>query len=92
MDEAPPCASVAVTEGVNGLELRVGERLLGNGRDVVAVHELDEVVEETADELVRRRNERRVAWREPAAADPVRSSPATWCMTTAASTVLSSVS
>jgi hypothetical protein len=45
VDEAATDATVAVAEGVDGFELGVGDCGLGDGRQVVEVDELDEVIE-----------------------------------------------
>ena len=71
MDERTADAPVAVDERVDRLELGVRDGRLGDGRQVVAGHEGDEVLEQRADEVLGRRHEggvRRVA--EPPA-DPV---------------------
>jgi hypothetical protein len=44
MDERPSRATVAIDEGVNGLELRVGDRRLCDSRDVIAVAKLAQVL------------------------------------------------
>ena len=43
VDERPAHTPVAVDEGMDRLELRMGDGGLGHGRQVVAVHEIDEV-------------------------------------------------
>jgi hypothetical protein len=48
VDEAPTDAPVAIAEGVDGFELGVSDCRLGDGREVVEVDELDEVVKEWA--------------------------------------------
>ncbi len=71
VDEAASGAAVAVTEGVDGLELGVRDRGLRDGGQVVEVHERDEVVEQARHAIRRWRDERRVAWARASAADPV---------------------
>ncbi len=71
MDEAAPGAAVAVTEGVDGLELGVRDRSLRDGRKVVEVHERDEVIEQARHALGRGRDERGVVWARASPADPV---------------------
>ncbi|MGB2711936.1 MAG: hypothetical protein WBC33_10500 [Conexibacter sp.] len=57
MDEATSGAAVAVGERMDRLELRMGDRRLQRDRQVVAVKERGEVVEQLVDVLRRRRDE-----------------------------------
>jgi len=71
VDEAAAGTAVAVGERVDRLELGVGQRGLQRGREVVAVHEPGEAVEQPVD-LVRRRGDEGAAVRVVVvAADPV---------------------
>ena len=51
VDESATNTTVAVSEGVDGLELRVSDRSLDNRRGVAPIHERDEVVHEVLDAL-----------------------------------------
>ena len=57
MDEGAADAAVPVRERVDGLELRVGDRGLDDGREVRPVHERDQVVHEALHVLGRGRDE-----------------------------------
>ena len=61
MDQASAGASVAIAEGMDRLELGVGDRGLRYGWQVVKVAESNEIVEERTDTVFRRRHEGRVA-------------------------------
>lgn len=71
MDEAASGASVAVAERVDGLELGVSHRGLGDGWQIVEVHERDEIFEEIADAALRRGDEGGVDGTQPSSTDPI---------------------
>ena len=71
MDQAAADPAVAVEEGVDRLELRVGDRGLGHGRQVVAVEERDEILDEAVDLGLGRRDVPGVNRAVEASADPV---------------------
>ncbi len=71
MDKCAPGAAVAIDEGVNRLELGVGNGGLGHGRQCVVVDERTQVLEQPRNMIRWRRYERGSAGVEAAAADPV---------------------
>ena len=71
MDEAPSGAAVPIAERVDGLELGVSYRGLGDGGQVIEVHERCEIVEQVAYPVLGRGDERGVGGTQPASADPV---------------------
>jgi uncharacterized protein YaaQ len=71
MDQRPTRAPVAVDEGVNLLELAVGDGGLRHGGEAVVVGEDAEVLEQALDVIRQRGDERRGAGVEAAATDPV---------------------
>jgi hypothetical protein len=71
VDEGAADATVAVGEGVDGLELRVGDGGVDHGGEVRSVHERDQVAHEVLHPLGRGRDEVGAAGVERVAADPV---------------------
>src|ERR1035438_704692 len=71
MNERTACTSIAIHERMNGLELRMGDCRLRDGRKRVVVGEGDKVRDEVRDELGGRRDEYRGAWIVCVASDPV---------------------
>jgi hypothetical protein len=56
MDQGPPNSTVAVGEGIDRLELRMGHGGLGDGREVGPIEECDEIEQQARDFLGRRRD------------------------------------
>lgn len=71
MDERSSSAAVAIDEGVDGLELGVGQRGPRNGRQRVVVSEGDEIVEQRGDHLRWERDDDGGAWVVVTTTDPV---------------------
>ena len=71
MDQCSAGASVAVGEGVEGLELGMGDGGLDERGVLVVVDVVEEVGQQVREVLVRWRNERRAARVERAPPDPV---------------------
>src|SRR5674476_1286972 len=71
MDETATCSSVAVLERVDGLELRVRDRRLGDSRYVRSIEEGHQIVEQPDDLPGWRRNVDRVTRVVESPADPV---------------------
>jgi hypothetical protein len=71
VNQAAADPAVAVEEGVDRLELRVGDCGLGHGRQVVAVEERDEILDEAGDLGLGRRDVPGVNRAVEASADPV---------------------
>jgi len=71
MNESTAGTSIAIHERMNGLELRMGDCRLRDGRKRVVVAESDKVRDEARDELRGRRDEYRGAWIVCVAPDPV---------------------
>ncbi len=71
VDEAPSHSAVSVQEGVDRLELSVGDGGLGDPRKVISVDELDQVGDQGANRILGRRDVPSVDRRVDPAADPV---------------------
>jgi hypothetical protein len=71
MDQSSARSSVSVHKGMDGLELRVCNGGLHDGRQRIVVTELDEILHQVFHTLGRRRHERGVARVVVASADPV---------------------
>ena len=70
MDEGAPRAAVAVDEGVDRLEVGVGDGGLGQGRQIRAAGEGEEVLQRFGHPFVPGRNEERARGGELGSADP----------------------